>query len=132
MAQLENLEKNIADLSTSEILTGVFIYLPKDYSFTEQKIYRFFRTLESSNIAMRGRYHITKSKIRRNYLKSEQIRRFISFLEIGNLLQNSWNSDLYSINNSMLYSIKKDLRERNVFPSYKLTFKKLAEDFIDA
>jgi hypothetical protein len=130
MNEMEN--HNISkfnELSLGDLFNGIILFID-DRKFTEQQLYKFFYDLasEDSSLGTRLRFKgITGN------LKSEPLRRILTFREMGKLVEVAMPNPVdqaYCPRASQLDSLRKDMENTCVLPNYESLLKELANKFL--
>jgi len=126
--QQASADPRLAELSTSELLEGILLFLG-DEGFSEQDVYRFFSTLETENEALAGRFRVKGVP---PHQSSEPLRKTLSFFAMGKILEMPQPNPVvqyYRARSSQLQSLRKNLCVRQVLPAQKTLLQSLADEF---
>jgi hypothetical protein len=123
-----NASLNVDDISTTDLISGLLLrFGPK--KFSEQSLYRFLRNLASSSSLLNERLRIVGPD---DHLASEPVRRIISFLEMGKILEVAMPNPVdqyFRPRASQLESLRSQLSEEGILEKHDNLFRELAAEF---
>lgn len=125
---MENLA-SINELSLVNLVNGIILFI-ENHKFSEQQLYKFFYDLASENKPLASRLCFKGSP---GELRSEPLRRIITFREMGKLLEVHMPNPVeqaYHPRTSQLESLRQDMQEMDILPHYESELKELATEFV--
>lgn len=117
------------ELSLGDLFNGIILFVG-DHKFTEQQLYKFFYDLASEDPSLGTRFRFRGIP---GNLKSEPIRRILTFREMGKLVEVAMPNPVdqtYRPRASQLDSLRKDMENTHVLLNYKALLKELADKFL--
>jgi hypothetical protein len=118
---------DLHSLSSTEILSGILLFA-QETKFPEQALYEFFREIGSEDRTLARRFRVAGDQ----WLRSEPLRRILDHLEMGKIVETPLPNPVdqfYKVRKSQTESLKKDLGERGVLPTYEDQLRGLSDRF---
>jgi hypothetical protein len=119
----------LKQLSTTEILAGVMLFLNERTKFPEQAVYKLFREIGDNDEELSRRFRVFGAE---DDLRSQPLRQILDHMEIGKTLDfppPNPVQQFYLLRTIQKDAVAEDLKERGVLPDREQELKTLSERF---